>query len=58
MLKFIFVPNPLKNPLHKLEVNFVSLSETIVLGIPCSLAISFMKIYAILVVCIVFADMK
>jgi hypothetical protein len=49
------VSNPLNNPLQKLEVNFVYLSETIVLGIPCNLAISFMKIYAILdVVCVFF----
>jgi hypothetical protein len=50
MLKFRFVPKPLNNPLHKFEVKFVSLSETIVLGIPCNLEISIMYIYAILVV--------
>ena len=49
MLKFRFVPNPLKNPLRKLDLNFVSLSETIFLGIPCNLEISFMKNFAILV---------
>ena len=33
--------------IQKLEVNFVSLSDTIVLGIPCSLNISFMNMLAI-----------
>jgi len=32
---------------QKLEVNFVSLSDTISLGIPCSLNISFMNMLAI-----------
>jgi hypothetical protein len=59
VLKFIFVPNPLNNPLQKLEVNFISQSETIVLGIPCNLEISFMKISAMLVVIgIIFTEKK
>jgi hypothetical protein len=44
VLKFRFVPNPLNSPFQKFEVNFGSLSDTIVLGIPCKRATSFKKI--------------
>jgi hypothetical protein len=37
------VSRPTIKDFQKLEVNFVSLSETISLGIPCSLNISFMN---------------
>jgi hypothetical protein len=40
MLKFRFVLNPLNNPFYNFEVNFGSLLDTIVLGIPCNHATS------------------
>jgi hypothetical protein len=46
MLKFKFVSNPLNSPFQKFEVNFGSLSDTIVLGILCKCATSFKKISA------------
>jgi hypothetical protein len=50
MIKFIFGRNHLNNPLQKFEVKFVSLFETITLGIPCNLVISSIYISTILVV--------
>jgi hypothetical protein len=41
------VSRPTIKDFQKLEVNFVSLSDTISLGIPCSLNISFMNMLAI-----------
>ena len=46
MLKFNFVPKYENKPFRKLEVNFGSPLETIALGNPCNLKISFMKIFA------------
>jgi hypothetical protein len=46
VLKFRFVPNPLNSPFQKFEVNLGSLSDTIVLGIPCKRATYFKKISA------------
>jgi hypothetical protein len=59
VLKFIFVPNPLNIPFQKFDVNLGSLSDTIVLGTPCILAISHMYISAMLVaLCIDFTGIK
>ena len=47
------------NPYQKLELNLTSLSETIVLGNPCNLKISFMKMFAMSsVLCIDFTGIK
>jgi hypothetical protein len=40
------VSGPTIKDFQKLEVNFMSLSDTISLGIPCSLNISFMNMLA------------
>jgi hypothetical protein len=48
VLEFRFVPNPLNSPFQKFKVNLESLSNTIVLVIPCNLAISHMYISAML----------
>jgi hypothetical protein len=47
VLKNNLVSRPSINDFQKLEVNFMSLSDTIFLGIPCSLNISFMNMLAI-----------
>jgi hypothetical protein len=44
------VSNPVVSDFQKLEVNFVSLSDIISLGIPCSQNTSFMNIWAISIV--------
>jgi hypothetical protein len=46
MLNSNLVYKPTIKDFQKLEVNFVSLSDTISLGIPCSLNISFMNTLA------------
>ena len=47
MLNSNLVSRPTIKDFQKLEVNFVSLSDMISLGIPCSLNISFMNMLAI-----------
>jgi hypothetical protein len=47
MLNKNLVSKPAISDLQKLEVNFVSLSDTISFGIPCSLNTSFMNTWAI-----------
>ena len=47
MLNSRMVSRPTIKDFQKLEVNFMSLSDTIFLGIPCSLNISFMNMLAI-----------
>ena len=47
MLNSNLVYRPTIKDFQKLEVNFMSLSDTISLGIPCSLNISFMNMLAI-----------
>jgi hypothetical protein len=49
VLKLKFVPNPLNSPLQNFEVKLESLSDTIVLGIPCNLTIYHMYISTIFV---------
>ena len=45
VLKFIFVPKSANKPFQKMEVKLGSLRNTISLGNPCNLKISFMKIF-------------
>ena len=49
MLKFKLVFNPTNNSFQKAYVNFTSLSEITILGIPCNLKIYFMNISAMLI---------
>jgi hypothetical protein len=44
VLKFKLVFIPANNSFQKVDVNFTSLSEITILGIPCSLKISFINI--------------
>jgi hypothetical protein len=49
VLKFKLVFNPANNYFQEADVNFMSLSEITILGIPCSLKFSFMNILAMLI---------
>jgi hypothetical protein len=49
VLKFKLVFSPANNSFQKADVNFTSLSEITILGIPCSLKISFINISAMFI---------
>ena len=50
MIKFKLLFNPTNNSFQKEDVNFTSLSEITILGIPCSLKIYFINISVMFIV--------